>query len=160
MTAGAGSRTPDDRVYLEVKGRQAYGARLLGTNPRTKFEREWCHRRSSLRGVRGLWVEIGPEPGWYETQTLAPAGYRLIRSYWAYEGNSSQELEPVPDHRMPTAVTGPAPGSPGAWYGWKCACGAQVEHYTAEGWPRCSEHLDQPYTKPARKPRPRKDAAA
>lgn len=150
------NRTPDDRIYFPVRGRQAYGARLLGLAPRTKFEREWCHRRQSLRGQRGLWVEIGPPAGWYETQTLAPAGYRLIRAYWAFE-NVGHDLEPISLEWMATAVTGPPPGAPGAFYGTRCVCGAEVEHYTTEGWPRCAEHITSPYT-PSRKARKTKAA--
>lgn len=152
------SRTPEDRIYFPVRGRQAYGARLLGTHPRTRFDREWCHRRQSLRGVRGLWVEIGPTPGWYETSTLAIAGYRLERAYWAYTG-PTYGLEPVPAHRMPTAVTGPAPGSAGAWFGERCPCGAPVEWFDPAGWPQCEEHHAEPYQPATKRPKKRSTAA-
>jgi hypothetical protein len=141
------ARTPEDRVYYPVRGRSAYGARLLGTDPRKRFEREWCHRRQSLRGERGLWVEIGPEPGWYEVQTFTQFGARQ-RAYVGFAGIgqswSESDLEPVPEAWIETALSGPVPGQPGAWNSLRCHCGALICCFTEQGFPRCFEHCPKP----------------
>ena len=134
------ARTPQDRTYLEVNGRRSYGARLTGTHPRTNYVREWVHRRQSLRGQRGLWVEIGPTPGWYEVATYTHAGAKQ-RTYYAYPGPGEQHQESPPPPKK--ALTGPPPGKPGAWNGETCRCGKPVEHYTLDGFPRCETHHDR-----------------
>ncbi len=126
-----------DAQLVELTGRRAYGARIVGNDRRYGMAREFCQRRYSWQGRRGLWA-IVVEPGWYEFVTYEWGVGRRIR----YEAWNGRHWEPIPARLrkyLPTAAEGPAPGTPGAWNGELCRCGRNVDHYTPEGFPQCEE---------------------
>jgi hypothetical protein len=74
------------------------------------------------------------------TYTVAGAQQRTYIA-WRRPGDlDSPELGPINPDRIETAISGPPPGAPGAWFGELCDCGEILEHYTPDGWPRCEEH--------------------
>lgn len=127
-------------MFIELTGRKAYGARLIGPDKRYGIEREFTHRRQSLRGQRGLWAQI-EKPGWYETVTYRSPLYRRDVSYWAITGQG--EIDQLGDQLakrwLTTLITGPPPGRPGAWWGDRCPDGNPATDYTPDLWPRCDE---------------------
>lgn len=127
-------------IHIEINGRRAYGARLNGPDKRYGIEREFCQKRYSIQGRRGLWAVIRTA-GWYETVTYSVGIGRRSAAYWAVTSQGElDELGPALAARwITTAITGPAPGNPGAWWGDRCPCGNPAEEYTSQLWPRCPE---------------------
>jgi len=96
------------------------------------------------------------EPGWYEESRVdriacagcphgeCPAGETRVGrvseffavtpagQYWGVPASASEYVA--------TIVAGPLPTEPGAWNSPRCRCGADVEGYTSEGMPYCTEH--------------------
>lgn len=131
------TRFTQPKLY-ELNGRRAYVAQILGPDPKYGMQREFCDRRYSLEGKRGLWAKI-TAPGFYEVSTRWGFSGQYRRHYEVFDGQDWEKLPPGLSKYLPIAAEGPLPGDPGSWRSMRCLCGDPVEHYTPEGFPVCDD---------------------
>lgn len=140
-------RTPDGYA-LELDGYRCYAALLDGADPKYRFNRRFCRRKTSIGGRRGRWVLL-ETPGFYEVCDKPYGWTQRRKRYFVYDG---AELYRIPDGLvsfLPEAVEGPGVGEPGEWFSNTCACGQPVAFFDSKGFPQCGEHREEADAVPA-----------
>ncbi len=109
-------------------------------NDRGTIDREWAEISKVVKAKGGSIRYYSDLPaGWYETRE-GYKSYKAAATVKDYYRVTDLAVESITFEHFASALGGPVPGANGEYGTDYCACGAVVDTFDADGFPRCENH--------------------